>query len=131
MECISCNECVNSCPAKGALEIKTAGKKIPTLTIIFVVLAIFFGGMMVAQATGYYNFTNQSPKNQIEQGETLTVSELKGYYTIEEASVLLGVSLDEFYSMLGVSEASVPKDTQLKDISTLDSTFDFGTFKGE
>ncbi|MDD2483757.1 MAG: 4Fe-4S binding protein [Eubacteriales bacterium] len=131
MECINCNECVNSCPAKGALEIKTAGKKVPPLTIIFLVLAVFFGGMMLAQTTGYYNFTNQSPKNQIEQGETLTISELKGYHTIEEASVLLGISLDEFYSMLGVSEDSVPKDTQLKNISALDSTFDFGTFKGE
>lgn len=112
-ECINCNECVLACPKKGALEIKTAGKKIHPLTILLTVVGVFFGTIFIAQATGNY----QIMPSELKKGEVISISEIKGYYSIEDAAIATGLPLQELYEKLGIPE-SVSKDTLMKEIST-------------
>ncbi|MBP1756381.1 MAG: hypothetical protein H6Q59_2779 [Firmicutes bacterium] len=111
-ECINCNECVLVCPKKGALEIKTAGKKIQPFALLLIVIGLFFGTIFIAQATGNYEIL----PSKIEEGQTITISEIKGYYTIEEAAVATGMSLQEIYEKLGIPK-NISKNTQMKAIS--------------
>ena len=111
-ECINCNECVLVCPKKGALEIKTAGKKIHPFALLLIVIGLFFGTIFIAQATGNYEIL----PSKIEEGQTITISEIKGYYTIEEAAVATGMSLQEIYEKLGIPK-NISKNTQMKAIS--------------
>jgi hypothetical protein len=53
---------------------------------------------------------------------------VKGYYTIEEAAVATGLSLQEIYKKLGIPE-SVSKSTQMKEISSLVEGFNLDEAK--
>ncbi|HEX2934884.1 MAG TPA: 4Fe-4S binding protein [Bacteroidales bacterium] len=77
-ECISCNECVLACPKKGALEVKTAGKKVYPLAMLVIAAGLFFGTIFTAQLTG--NF--QVVPSALKEGQTISISEIKGYYTV-------------------------------------------------
>ena len=123
-ECINCNECVLVCPKKGALEIKTAGKKIHPLTLLLIVIGLFFGTILVADATG--NF--QIMPSELKEGQVITISEIKGYYTIEDAAVATGLSLLEIYEKLGIPE-NISKNTQMKEISNEVEGFDLDAAK--
>lgn len=112
-ECINCNECVLACPKKGALDIKTAGKKAHPLTMLLIVLGVFFGTIFIAQATGNY----QIMPSELKKGTVITISEIKGYYSIEDAAIATGMPLEELYEKLGIPE-NVSKDTLMKEIST-------------
>lgn len=123
-ECINCNECVLVCPKKGALEIKTAGKKIHPLTFLLIVIGLFFGTILVAGATGNY----QIMPSELKEGQVITISEIKGYYTIEDAAVATGLSLQEIYEKLGIPE-NISKNTQMKEISNEVEGFDLDAAK--
>lgn len=123
-ECINCNECVLVCPKKGALEIKTAGKKIHPLTLLLIVIGLFFGTILIAGATGNY----QIMPSELKEGQVITISEIKGYYTIEDAAVATGLSLQEIYEKLGIPE-NISKNTQMKEISNEVEGFDLDTAK--
>ncbi|NLI91543.1 MAG: 4Fe-4S binding protein [Peptococcaceae bacterium] len=111
-ECINCNECVLACPRKGALEVKAAKRAFHPLAILVIVAGIFFGTITVAQATGNYDVLPSALKN----GQVVSISEAKGYYSIEETAVATGLSLEEVYAKLDIP-ARVAKSTKLKDIS--------------
>jgi len=111
-ECINCNECVLACPKKGALEIKTAKEAVHPLAMLVLVVVIFFGTIAVAQATGNYNVLPES----LKKGEVISITEAKGYYSIEETAAAAGLTIEEVYVQLGIPE-SVPKSTKLKDIT--------------
>jgi hypothetical protein len=64
----------------------------------------------------------------VAQGEVIPIYEVKGYNTIEEATTLTGLSLDEVYQQLAIPK-SVPKDTQFKNISALVPEYQFDTAK--
>ncbi len=119
-ECINCNECVNVCPKKGALEVKVAGKTMSTLVILLLVVGLFFGTIFLAQYTG--NF--QLKPSELKVGEVLSISDLKGSLTIEEAAVQTGLGLDAIYTKLGIP-TTVPKETMLKDVYTLVPGYNF------
>lgn len=123
-ECINCNECVLVCPKKGALDIKTAGKKIHPFAFLLIVVGLFFGTILVAQATGNY----QIMPSELKEGQVITISEIKGYYTIEEAAVATGLSLQEIYEKLGIPE-NISKNTQMKEISNEVEGFDLDEAK--
>ncbi|MGB4658492.1 MAG: 4Fe-4S binding protein, partial [Mobilitalea sp.] len=123
-ECINCNECVLACPKKGALEIKTAGKKIPPFAFLLIVIGVFFGTILIAQATGNY----QMIPSEIKEGQVITISEIKGYYTIEEAATSTGLPLKEIYEILGIPE-NISKNTQMKEISNEVEGFDLDEAK--
>ncbi|XCH79155.1 MAG: 4Fe-4S binding protein [Candidatus Dehalobacter alkaniphilus] len=110
-ECLNCNECVLACPKKGALEVKTANKVIHPLTALILVVFLFFGTIAIAQATGNYQVTSSPQK-----GEIVSITEVKGSYTIEDAAEATGLPLQEIYEKLSIPE-SVSKNTKLKDIS--------------
>jgi Fe-S-cluster-containing hydrogenase component 2 len=113
-ECINCNECVLACPKKAALQVRTAGKRINPLVILVVVVVVFFATILITQAAGIYQVIQARPA----AGEIVLISEIKGFYTIEEAATATGLSLKELYEKLGIPE-SVPKTTQMKNISEL------------
>lgn len=111
-ECINCNECVLACPKKGALEVRIAKKALHPAAILIVVSVLFFGTILTAQLTG--NF--QILPSALKEGEVIPIYEVKGYYTIEDASVTTGLSLEEVYRQLSIPE-NVSKGTMLKEIS--------------
>lgn len=123
-ECINCNECVLSCPKEGALEIKTAGKKVRPFTVLLAVLGVFFGTIFVAQITGNY----QIIPSQLKEGQVIAISEIKGYYTIEEAATATGLTLKEIYEKLGIPE-NISKNTKMKEISNEVENFDLDAAK--
>ena len=105
-ECISCNECVNVCPAAGALEIKLAGaaKVKPALTTGVVVALI---GVMIGTSTiaGVFAWTMPSLGQAIEQqreggavtaGKAFDTTLIKGYMSMKEVSKASGIAEEEF-----------------------------------
>jgi Fe-S-cluster-containing hydrogenase component 2 len=125
-ECINCNECVLACPKKGALEIKTAKKTIHPFAILIIVVGLFFGTILVAQMTGNFEILPEA----LKEGQTIPISEVKGYYSIEEAAMTTGLSLKEVYDKLGIPE-SVSKATKLKEISKEVPNYDFDAAKAK
>lgn len=124
MECLSCNQCVVACPKKGALEVKVLKRSVSPIAMILVVAVLFFGTILIADGTGNY----QILPAELKKGETIQVSELKGYHTIEEAALVTGVSIKDIYIKLGIPE-TVSKDTKMKDISKEVPTFNFDEAK--
>ncbi|MBC3805702.1 4Fe-4S binding protein [Acetobacterium fimetarium] len=123
-ECINCNECVLACPSKGALEVKVARKSVHPMVMVVVVVGLFFGTIVIAQITGNFQILPLS----VAQGEVIPIYEVKGYNTIEEATTLTGLSLDEVYQQLAIPQ-SVPQDTQFKNISALVPDYQFDAAK--
>ena len=123
-ECLNCNKCVLSCPKKGALEVKTAKKALHPIAVISIVVALFFGTIFIAKATGNFEVLSSTQK----AGQTIPVSELKGYHTIEEAAKVTGLSIDEVYEKLGIPK-SVAKSTKMKEISKEVPDFSFDKAK--
>lgn len=118
-ECLSCQSCILSCPKKDALEYKTLGKTIKPLTVIILVISIFFGGIFISKSLGLFTILPSS----ISTGTILSTEEIKGYMTLKEVSVGTGIEIKELYKKLGIP-ASVPEDTKLKDIKTYISGFE-------
>ncbi|ADG81039.1 4Fe-4S binding protein [Thermincola potens] len=111
-ECINCQECVNVCPQNGAIAIKQGKKEIPALAVIGLVMGIFFGGILVAQATGFYK-TLPAP---VTEGSIVNVEEIRGSMTLADVAKGTGLSQDVLYKKLGIPE-NVPPETRLKDVS--------------
>jgi polyferredoxin len=126
IECINCNECVLVCPKKGALEVKTAQKVIHPLAMLIIVVGLFFGTIWAAQATGNY----QIMPSALKEGEIISITEVKGYYTIEDAAIATGLSLEEVYEKLGIPK-NVPKSTTFKEISNVAPGYDFDAAKAK
>lgn len=123
-ECINCNQCVLACPKKGALEIKAAKKTIHPFAIVVIVVSLFFGTILIAQVTGNYEIMPSA----LKKGQTISISEVKGYYSIEETALATGLPLKEVYEKLGIPE-SVSKGTKLKEISKEIPSYDFEKVK--
>jgi len=125
-ECINCNECVLACPKKGALEVKTAKKVLHPLAILLIVIGLFFGTILTAQLTGNFEILPSS----LKEGQTIPISDVKGYFSIEETAIATGLSLKEVYEKLEIPE-SVPKGTKLKEISKVAPEYDFDAAKAK
>lgn len=123
-ECISCNECVVACPKNGALEVKVARKALHPLPTLLIVAGLFFGTVFVAQATG--NF--ETIPSALKEGEIVSISEVKGYYSIEETALATGLSLKDVYEKFGIP-ANVSKNIKMKDISKEVPSYDFDATK--
>lgn len=123
-ECLNCNECVVACPVKGALQVKTAGKAVKPLTMLVIVLVLFFGTIFITTQLGIY----QVVKPPLKTGEIIPISEVKGYFTIEETAKATGWTLEETYQKLGIP-TTVPKETKMKEISALVPGFSFDAVK--
>ncbi len=124
MECINCNECVLSCPVKDALTVKTAKNTISPLVMLVVVVGFFFGTILLAQATGNFELLPE----KLKEGQTISITEVKGYYTIQETAKAVGLELKDTYQLLGIPE-QVPASTKMKEISKLVSGYEFDVAK--
>lgn len=118
-ECISCQSCVLSCPKKDALEYKIGKSKLKTLTLIILVVGLFFSGVFISKGTGIFQVLPQ----KITEGSELNVEEIKGYMTIKDISVGTKMELKQVYEKLGIPN-SVPEDTKLKDVKNFVPEFE-------
>lgn len=110
-ECISCQSCVLSCPKKDALEYKTGKNTLQTLTIVILVVGLFFSGVFISKSTGIFQVLPQ----KITEGSKLNAEDIKGYMTIKEVSTGINMELKNVYEKLGIPN-SVSEDTKLKDV---------------
>ncbi|HEX3028709.1 MAG TPA: 4Fe-4S binding protein [Clostridia bacterium] len=111
-ECINCQTCVLNCPKAGVLENSLAGKPLKPIIVIGLIMVLFFGSILIFQATGVYKLLPDKPK----AGETIKLDEVKGYMTIKDAAESTGTELEEFYKKYEIP-GNVPSDTMMKDIS--------------
>jgi NAD-dependent dihydropyrimidine dehydrogenase PreA subunit len=123
-ECLNCNECVNACPKKGALEIKTFKKKISPLVMIALVAALFFIPLFATQVAGVYEVLPE----QVKTGDTIALSEVKGYMSIADAAKAVGMPEDQFRAVMKIPE-NVPAATLMKGISEIVAGYDFDSAK--
>ena len=119
MECISCQTCVLSCPKKGALEYKTGEKTFKTLTVIILVVGLFFAGVVISKTVGVFQVL---PK-QITGESKINVDEIKRYMTIKDISIGTKIQLKEVYKKLGIPD-SVLESTKLKDVKNFVEGFE-------
>ncbi|HEY5587190.1 MAG TPA: 4Fe-4S binding protein [Ruminiclostridium sp.] len=124
-ECINCQTCVLNCPKAGALESKQGKKTVKPIVVIALVMVVFFGSIFAFQATGVYPLLPE----QVKAGESVSIGEVKGYMTIEDAAKATKIELKEFYKKFGIPE-SVPAETMMKNISKIVSGYDFDKVKG-
>nr|WP_238881819.1 4Fe-4S binding protein [Clostridium sp. YIM B02551] len=118
-ECISCQRCVISCPKKDALEYKTGKKKLKTLTVIILVIGLFFTGVFISKSTGIFQVLPQ----KITEESKLNIDDIKGYMTIKEVSIGTKIELKEVYKKLEIPN-SIREDTKLKDVKNFVDGFE-------
>lgn len=123
-ECLGCQSCVLSCPKKDALEYKTLGKSLKPITVIILVVVIFFGGLFISKSTGLFDVL---PK-PVTADTKLVVEEIKGYMSLKDVSTGTGIEIKELYKKLGIPD-SVPTDTKLKDVKNYVTGFEVETAK--
>lgn len=123
-ECLSCQSCVLSCPKKGALEYKTLGKSVKPLTVIILVVVIFFGGLLASKSVGLFDVL---PK-PVTTDTKLSVEKIKGYMTLKDVSTGTGIEIKDLYKKFEIPD-SIPADTKLKDIKNFVPDFEVETAK--
>jgi Fe-S-cluster-containing hydrogenase component 2 len=124
MECLNCNECVNVCPKKGALEIKTFKKTVSPLVIIVLVAGLFFIPLFATQAAGILEVLPEQSKTN----ETIAITDIKGYMSIADAAIAVGIPEDQFRTVMQIP-SNVPSDTLMKGISEIVESYDFDSAK--
>jgi polyferredoxin len=123
-ECLNCNECVNVCPKKGAVVVKTGKRTVSTIAMLVLVVVLFFAPIFIAQAAGVYEVLPES----VKAGDSIPISEIKGYMSIQDAALATGYSVNALRTLLGIP-VSVPEVTQMKAISAIIPGFDFDAAK--
>lgn len=110
-ECINCQSCVTVCPKNNAIEFKLRNKSVKPISILVLVVLLFFGGIGTTKLIGIY----QTTPAKITSETKITAEEIKGYMTLQELSLGLKMNLNDLYKKLNIP-SSVSKDTKLKDI---------------
>jgi ferredoxin len=123
-ECINCNICITSCPKKNALEVKYGNISLTPSIAIVLIIFLFFGSIFISDASGIYKVI----PDRIAAGETISLIEIKGYMTIEEASEAVGLSLGEFYDLYKIP-TSVASNVKMKDIKKVVPSYNFDQVK--
>ncbi|KZL91534.1 4Fe-4S binding protein [Clostridium magnum] len=121
-ECLNCQSCIFSCPKKNTLKFKFLGKGIAPLTVLVIVVSIFFGGIGITKLTNVYQ-TTPAP---VTSSKTLNPEEIKGYMTIQEVATALKMDIGELYKKLNIP-TTVPKETKLKDVKSFVPDFEVET----
>ncbi|EGW40795.1 4Fe-4S binding protein [Desulfosporosinus sp. OT] len=123
-ECINCQTCVLNCPQTNTLNSYEGQRIIQPLSVIIIVLIVFFGSIFAAQAAGVYRLTPDA----LKAGEAIGYDEVKGYMSIKEAAESSKTELKEFYETFKIP-ANVPAETKMKEISTVSPGYDFDNAK--
>lgn len=123
-ECMNCQTCVTNCPKEGALDSRLGNKIIKPLTVIILVMVVFFGSIFASQAAGLYELT-PAP---LAAGEYLNYDEVKGSMSIKEAAESTDTELNVFYGIFKIPE-NVPAETKMKEISKVAEGYDLDLVK--
>jgi ferredoxin len=115
-ECISCNECVNACPAAGALQVVApSGKRIPSLVAVGVVVAVLVAIVGVTTATGAFDW-QQPGLAAAASGGSFDTTQIKGSTSLAEIIAATDITAAEFTSEWGVPAGDLGKPmSEIKD----------------
>lgn len=114
VECLNCQLCTLSCPVEGTLENKWRKKTIKPGLLIVLVLALYFGGVVVAKAWGVYAMLPPA----ITAESTITAEDIKGYMSLEDVALGTKIELSVLYQQLNITD-EIPSDIKMKDIKTI------------
>jgi ferredoxin len=118
-ECITCMECVTTCPTKKPSLVTTLGGKVVNLwTIVIIGLAIYVGAALIGQATGMLKFVAPKLTDLASKGE-INVADIKGSSTYAEVAAAFGIETERLYRELGLDMKKVPETTKLKDTAAV------------
>jgi ferredoxin len=124
-ECISCMECVTTCPTKkNTLRVTLAGKSFQLRTVVILGFAKFGSAAVVGQAAGMLEFAAPSLSAMAAEGK-LMVEDIKGSSTWAMVADSFGIELERLYREAGVDPKQVPSDAMIKDTGTLTGIEDF------
>jgi ferredoxin len=114
-DCISCGECVEVCPVKGALNFSVRGFVLKPLTLGVIGLVLFLGAYGTARYAGLWRTYSGVSKEALSN----PVDGIFGWMTLEQAARQVSLPMDEFVRAAGLS-ADVPKDVPIKRIEGVD-----------
>lgn len=113
-ECISCGECVASCPTKkGTLKMVWAKKAVPVALVAVVGLAIYAGSVGIGHLLGVDRFGPLSLKDQAKAG-VLTLEDIKGSTTWGEVEAVFGIPAVQLQRAVGLDPATQTPEILLK-----------------
>ena len=113
-ECISCNECVNACPVKGALTVTAVtGRQTRTLVSTAVIVALTVAIVGGATLAGEFQWRQPSlaeaTAGAATNGGGLDLSLIKGQTSLSEIVAVTGIPAAELTAAFGVPEADFDK----------------------
>ena len=92
-----------------------------------VTIAVLFGAWGIGRATGVWS---TSGRQQIVPGQQITVNDIKGWMTIQQAADGLQIEAQEIIGLLDIPEgAAVSPDTAFRDLEALIPVFELSTFR--
>ncbi len=130
-ECIGCTTCVEVCPSKKpVISMTIAGKKVQSLLFVLGTVCIFIGAIALLNTVGLMQVTVPSLESVQEDGNYLNSIDLRGSMTIEEGATYVGMSLGDFYTMMGIPK-TVPETTRLNTVKDYVPDYDFHAMKAK
>jgi len=130
-ECIDCGTCINVCPdSKKYIGFNFFNKRVNPLIVIIITVGVFFGSLMILEATGLYQVSIPSIQQIEQEGKFIKIGDLRGSMTIEEGAKSTGKTLDKFYEIMEIPK-TVAKDTLLKSVSAFVTDYDFHVMKAK
>ncbi len=107
-ECLSCAECVAVCPVPDTLQLRAGRRVLSPLTFGIATLGIFFGLILITQATGVWRARPVTMAEITGQGATLDAANIRGFMSLQQIAESYGVSAPEILRVL-----ALPPDTDL------------------
>jgi polyferredoxin len=119
-ECINCNECVNVCPAKGALQVAAPGsvksarvlRPGAVLAGVALILALVIGS---TTAAGAFGWSLKTAAEVVQPSGNVNVEEIRGSMTFAEVAKATGIPESAFRERFKVTEAEMTKP--MKDLA--------------
>ena len=94
------------------------------ITVMILVFLIFFGTIFTTRALGSFNVLPELVKT----GDTIKLSEVKGYMTIDDAIKATNLTKEEFYKVFSIP-SNVTSTTIMKKISEIVPDFSLNKVK--
>ena len=105
-ECLACGECVEVCPAEGALQFRAGGRTVSVLSVGIATLVIFFGVVIATRGAGVWRALPSSMAEITEHGGGLSAANIRGFMSLQEIQESYGVAASDV-----IDDLSLPQDT--------------------